>query len=76
MTWSFTSLRFAFYYGIQANLMTNPPLFDYQNACGCWWIVTDYVFGARHSGIPMVLILKVSNPTHLTTDSTYSLPYP
>jgi hypothetical protein len=44
--------------------MTNPPLFDYRNACGCWWVVTNYLYGECEGGLSRVLMLHVSSPTH------------
>jgi hypothetical protein len=46
--------------------MTNPPLFDYRNACGCWWVVMNYLYGECEGGLSRALILNVINPTHPT----------
>jgi len=44
--------------------MTNPPLFDNQDAFGCWWVVMNYLLGACYGGLSRALILNVTNPTH------------
>jgi hypothetical protein len=51
---------------IQAVRMTNPPLFDNQDAFGCRWVVMKYLLGACYGGLSRALILNVTNPTHPT----------
>ncbi|HAF48138.1 MAG TPA: hypothetical protein DCL08_02720 [Anaerolineaceae bacterium] len=56
---------------IQAVRMTNPPLFDNQDAFGCRWVVMEYFYGACDGGIPRVLILHVSNPVGGLSESDF-----